>query len=712
MFYPDGLINYSKKEFAFATLTNQEIKRTYLYCLKFNELDQENNNGKRLTLPFCIVIESDKEDIDQFRILLSILYNSFLNINSTLLEETKISYEKMANYKKVEIMNIFAYLCSNLYKPGPHTTIQVTFPFIVQTVDFYFSSNCEIPCNKTDSIIGRLFSYLDLSIILKIIFKILAEKSVVLISSDPSVLHAIFPALIKLIFPITWIYSYVPILPQTQEGLLELPNQHLFGYLKKPGQKNEDIVKSANEEFVVDCDTNEIYKDKKYVDFCPLPCSDLISPAKVLLKYADKKLQRFIPGKKKEEDKLTKVIFLKEGKVIIDCDNDNKLQTELEDSYLKNEESSQLRSFVQKIKRSNFFQAQDQMKSCLDKFNTSDIDWDENKEKFSINHNKSYEHQLNELFAQLINSKITTKDDPLFTDIKHFNSYHEYISSGKYQNDSNINIIKNYLKSKTNTKFKERNFANSLKINYNILHFPKDPKVEKLFENQKQYLNDYFEVREVLSNFYHNVTNVSFVNSINLSGKGSQINIYGKNGFLEFCEQFMKCLDKKSEFENLNEEDLFYIEWYKNPIFEMLCSNGDGEYNIFPEEKDDSLKESDEKIIDFNLIDKDGNEQVYQQSHQYLYFLSVLYQEYKKNNYKKKVEDSVFINEIIKYQIEASKKDEYDFSFINFDIFLHSLSLKEINKQTLKDSLINYEPFKEIYDEVLKEKLEEEKTKK
>ena len=72
LFYPGGQTHFSKKEFAFATLTNQELKRTYLYCLKCNELDQDSN-GKPLTLPFCIVIESDKEDIDQFRIILSII---------------------------------------------------------------------------------------------------------------------------------------------------------------------------------------------------------------------------------------------------------------------------------------------------------------------------------------------------------------------------------------------------------------------------------------------------------------------------------------------------------------------------------------------------------------------------------------------------------------------------------------------------------------
>ena len=203
------------------------------------------------------------------------------------------------------------------------------------------------------------------------------------------------------------------------------------------------------------------------------------------------------------------------------------------------------------------------------------------------------------------------------------------------------------------------------------------------------------------------------MNNTNFGGKGRPVNIYGKNGFLEFCEQFMQNLDKKSQYENLKEEDLFYVEWYKSPIFQSLCVYGDNEYNLFPDEKDEGKKAGieKEKIIEFKLNDKDGNEQAYQESHQYLYFLSVLYQEYKKNNFKKTFDDSTFISEVIKYQMEASKRDQYDYSFINFDNFLNSLSYEELNNQTLENALKEYAPFKEIYYDVLKQKTKEKKEK-
>ena len=61
--------------------------------------------------------------------------------------------------------------------------------------------------------------------------------------------------------------------------------------------------------------------------------------------------------------------------------------------------------------------------------------------------------------------------------------------------------------------------------------------------------------------------------------------------------------------------------------------------------------------------------------------------------------------------MEASKRDQYDYSFINFDNFLNSLSYEELNNQTLEKALKEYAPFKEIYYDVLKQKTKEKKEK-
>ena len=49
------------------------------------------------------------------------------------------------------------------------------------TIDLYFSSNCEIPCNKNDTDINTLFLVLVQSIIIKVLFSILTEKQIIFV---------------------------------------------------------------------------------------------------------------------------------------------------------------------------------------------------------------------------------------------------------------------------------------------------------------------------------------------------------------------------------------------------------------------------------------------------------------------------------------------------------------------------------------------------
>ena len=49
------------------------------------------------------------------------------------------------------------------------------------TIDFYFSSNCEIPWNKNDTDINTLFLVLVQSIIIKVLFSILTEKQIIFV---------------------------------------------------------------------------------------------------------------------------------------------------------------------------------------------------------------------------------------------------------------------------------------------------------------------------------------------------------------------------------------------------------------------------------------------------------------------------------------------------------------------------------------------------
>ena len=133
-----------------------------------------------------------------------------------------IDNKQRTNYQKIELINILFFLSSSLYKPSFHTIISVNLPFFPKnkSIDFYYSSNMELPCNKTDSCINILFAYLDLSIIIKIVFKLLAERSVVLIGSEPTVLNSIVSALKSIIFPIKWLSNCYHVLPRKYLGKL------------------------------------------------------------------------------------------------------------------------------------------------------------------------------------------------------------------------------------------------------------------------------------------------------------------------------------------------------------------------------------------------------------------------------------------------------------------------------------------------------------
>ena len=658
--------------------------------------------GTGMKVPIAIIIISNKEDIEQFRSLLSTLYTYFI-LNDTILSshfKDDLSFmSKLENYKKLELINILSFCSTSLYKPGPHSIVSLKLPNIPQAIDFYFSSNCEIPCNKTDHTISKLFSLLDLSIIIKIIFKLLAEKSVILVSADSSVLNVICPALHKLILPIKWIYSYVPVVPVDKtKGLLELPSVYLFGVLRNQ-MKTEEIIKQANNELVVDCDTNQIYNDKKYVDFCPLPCSEFSVKSNITLTYYNKKIKKYCPDQPIKQ-RYQNITFLKEGKVIIDCDNGNKVVTELEDNYLKQDESIQLRKNIQQLKRETYFQSQNEVQ---DKINISDSDIvDVQNNALEENNGLSYEHQLNRLFTELIVKKIQDPNDPLLVDIKHYNCYNEFITSGKYQNDSNFSIVKN-LSEKMN-----RNINNAFHISYEVPGFPKSKNVLELLKGQSKKIEDYFKVKEMVDHFYNSQKDNSTLNQINNQQTSKLMNFYGENGIIEYLQEFFRILTEQGKEEQL------YINGYQLPIFQNVLSNGD-EKNIFKDDIDDSLQdtvvntvEDDEKFttLKFENLDKEKD---IEKCHQYWYYLSVLLSEYKKIKVNPHLTDLDYNSMIFDYHLKAESLDQKDYSYITFHLFLKTLTYEELAELENVISRKGNNKFLEILQDVVHVKAKDKK---
>ena len=116
-----------------------------------------------------------------------------------------MNYSNINDFKKVQLMNLFYFLFS-LPHTSPHSQVKLKINkeianSNIDSIDFYFSSNCEIPCNKNDTDINVLFLILDQSIIVKVLFSILTEKQIIFTASQAYLLHIIISSFLKLIFP-------------------------------------------------------------------------------------------------------------------------------------------------------------------------------------------------------------------------------------------------------------------------------------------------------------------------------------------------------------------------------------------------------------------------------------------------------------------------------------------------------------------------------
>ena len=105
-------------------------------------------------------IKSQKEDLESFK---QLLYTINQIIVSDNLKKFGIESNMINNYKKVQLMNLLYFLFSLLHK-SPHSLVKLQLNKELdkllnlnqnannkeETIDFFFSSNCEIRCNKND----------------------------------------------------------------------------------------------------------------------------------------------------------------------------------------------------------------------------------------------------------------------------------------------------------------------------------------------------------------------------------------------------------------------------------------------------------------------------------------------------------------------------------------------------------------------------------
>ena len=508
---------------------------------------------------------------------------------------------------------------------------------------------------------------------------LLTDKSVELVSSNPSVLSVIISAFIKLIYPAKYGNLIIPVLPINQ--LNNKRPKHFYGLININDNYFNNLPNQGC--VVIDCDANEMYRYKKYVPFCPLPSSELSKSKNLILRYYKNKLMKYIDDKKlKEEEKYQATKFLDSGKVIIDCDDNNNLVLEHNDNYLSENEYKEIRKGISLIKNKDL--------------NIGGI-VNENNENNLLNNEdiRNVDYKLSKLFSELINKKMMDEKDPLAIDIRIqknfqiFKKVYEFDNQGPQINMKKIKIYGG-----------ENSFYNSFIIQFSILDFP--------FEKSKDYLNLF---DDNIINTYMSIKN-KLLNLENESLKEDdddeeltnkiQLNFYGDDGVISLLNQMKESIGEK--------EKEFFSKCYKESLYNRIrdiLNQSSIKNIIFDNEQLNDNEEKKEFIIDF--IQNDSNNIDYNKSYIFYLYIALIFQNMKESKIYSDIDDEKFNSQIIQFYNTSYKLNKNYFPYFDFYKFLCSLSLKEMNNlnnlETIETNLKRI--FEKVKDDSMEKKSKE-----
>ena len=474
MMFPDKDYTIECPKFFSLFLTDDKGNRSYLYCLKFPEKYniEKDNKHHEIIVPLIICIKSYKGDLEPFKQLLT-------SINQIIVCDN-IDYDSriVNDYKKVELLNIFYFIFSLPHTP-PHSLVRLKLNNdlceVEKEIDFYFSSNCEIPCNKNDTDINLLFLILDQSIIIKVIIAILSEKQIIFRASQAYILHLIIPAFLKLIFPFKWQQKITTIIPnQETDDILETPGSYIFGILSNALSLQELLDKYPGK-IIVDCDTNEIFGEEENNPFIPEKNTEEKEEISLFMSLRKKKdkicnnfdggikqgknifivdgsyIYQYDPDNNKEKKKLK---FMEKNNIIIDTQNSQLLMQKNND-FISSSEIKWLRRNFQLIRNPEIFEIENiKIKDNKDK--NKDKYFNENNSL--ILPNRSFSYNIQNILMQFYLIKISDTESKFMEYFKNSNLYSSYLNIKKYQNDSGNKIIENIKDTKSNPKSIENCF--------------------------------------------------------------------------------------------------------------------------------------------------------------------------------------------------------------------------------------------------------------
>ena len=603
MMFPDKNYNIECPKFFSLSLTDELGNRSYLYCLKFPEKYTLENfkHPYEINVPIVICIKSNKSDLEPFRQLLT-------SINQIIVSENIEHGPNIVNdYKKVELLNIFYFIFSLPHTP-PHSLVRLKLNNdlceVEKEIDFYFSSNCEIPCNKNDTDINLLFLILDQSIIIKVIIAILQEKQIIFRASQAYILHLIIPTFLKLIFPFRWQQTLVTILPNNEaENYLDTPGSFIFGILSNALELNEIIEKYPGK-IIVDCDTNEIFGEEANYPF--VPDEEKINTNNT----SKKKKEKFVFNNIDGDIKQGKNIFIVDGSyiyqydpesntgkgrkmkfnnkkhnIIIDTQN-SQLLIQKNNDFITNSEIKSLRKNIQLVRNPEIFDIE----------NIGKKDNNDNKIKETdslILPNRPFSYNIQNILLHFYLTKISDKGSKFMQIFEKSNLYTDYLNPKKFQNNSGKKIIENIKETMDN----QSSIENCFIIEYNKSNFSAllliddiDKKITQL-ESQNT-INEkideviYKELRTILMNYctvlgikLNNQQNKTEINTIDLNSKKTKVtpskniikrgHVKSNNSLLQFT------LNRSTTFnlEGVDKSSKDYFKFYKKDGFLKFIEN-------------------------------------------------------------------------------------------------------------------------------------------
>ena len=537
MMFPDNNHKIPCPKFFTLTLTNQQAIHSYLYCLKFSEhysLQLENGETKDIDVPIVIFIKSEKEDLESFKQLLNVINYIIVNDDIETGGNLNLNNNNINDYKKVQLINLFYFIFSLPHAP-PHSLVKLKIDkeiinYNYESIDFYFSSNCEIPCNKNDTDINILFLLLDQSIIIKVLFAILTEKQIVFRASQAYLLNIIIPTFLKLIFPFKWMQSFITVLPKEKLNFLEAPGSFIFGVLSEVISLNE-LMSEYPGKIVVDCDTNEIFGDSYFEPYEPpkyftdnsneknrnnenanINKSNNLTQGNNLINITGSYLCKY---ETEPKNRKTKINFNVKNNIIIDVQN-GQLLIDKTNAFVDSNEWKWLRKNIQLVRNPEIFDLENINKRSN---SGNGIYLNDEEEENIILPNRPFSYNIQNIFMIFILNKLFYTESEFMSIFKKTNLFLTYNEDNKFQNDSGKRIVENILDLKPNNQ--ERNINNCFNIEYSLQSFKARFIIDKInvklgntsdLDNKKE--NIYKYIKLILDNYLH-VKNEEDSNNLN-----------------------------------------------------------------------------------------------------------------------------------------------------------------------------------------------------